>query len=81
VIYLANDVDFWGMQYNPELPIAAIANYVQDKDSIFTQGQSIANNLRVATRDAIAASRLGAMPQDLHDAVRTTEIANWIAYI
>jgi hypothetical protein len=41
----------------------------------------MANNLRVATRDAIAASRLGAMPQDLHDAVRTTEIANWIAYI
>jgi len=81
MVYLANGVDFWGMQYHPELPIAAIADYVQDKDSIFAQGQSMVDDLRAAACDTVAASRLGAMPQDLHDAARTTEIANWLAYI
>ncbi len=80
MVYLANGV-FWVMQYHPELPIAAIAIYVQNKDSIFAQGQSMANDLRAAARGNIAASRLGAMSKGLHDAVRTTEIANWLAYI
>ena len=41
----------------------------------------MANDLRAAARGNIAASRLGAMSKGLHDAVRTTEIANWLAYI
>ncbi|MEH6359914.1 MAG: type 1 glutamine amidotransferase [Amylibacter sp.] len=79
--YHANGVDFWGMQYHPELPTVAIADYVQDRDSLFAKGANLAADLRVAGTDMSAAMRLGCTPDDLREPVRTTELANWLAYI
>ena len=79
--YHANGVDFWGMQYHPELPAAAIADYVIDGHSMFAQGTTISSDLRAAATDADAAMRLGGTLDDLREKVRTTELANWLTYI
>jgi len=79
--YCANGVDFWGMQYHPELPIVAIADYVQREDSLFAKGTGLVADLRAAGTDMDAAMRLGCTPDDLREPVRTTELANWLAYI
>jgi len=79
--YHANGVDFWGMQYHPELPTAVIADYVQDRDSLFSKGANLAADLCVAETDMDAAMRLGCTPGDLRAPVRTTELANWLTYI
>lgn len=79
--YHANGVDFWGVQYHPELPTAVIADYVRDRDSLFAKGANLAADLCVAETDMDAAVRLGCTPDDLRAAVRTTELANWLAYI
>jgi GMP synthase (glutamine-hydrolysing) len=81
VAYLANGVDFWGMQYHPELSAAAIADYVMDGHSMFAQGTALSADLRAAETDADAAMRLGGMLDDLREDVRTTELANWLAHI
>ena len=79
--YHANGVDFWGMQYHPELPTAVIADYVRDRDSLFAKGANLAADLCVAETDMDAAVRLGCTLDDLREPVRTTELANWLAYI
>ncbi len=77
--YQANGVDFWGIQYHPELPASAIAGYVEA--GFFAQGASLADDLRLAETDADAAKRLGGVPEDLCALTRTTELANWLAYL
>ncbi len=79
--YNANGVSFWGMQYHPELPTVAIADYVQNEDSLFAKGADLAADLLAAGTDLSAAMRLGCTPDDLRESVRTTELANWLAYI
>jgi GMP synthase (glutamine-hydrolysing) len=77
--YCANGVDFWGMQYHPELSATAISGYVEA--GFFAQGANLANDLRLAETDADAAKRLGGMPEDLCALTRTTELANWLAHL
>lgn len=77
--YRANGVDFWGMQYHPELSATAIAAYVEG--GLFAQGANLAGDLRLAESDADAAKRLGGLPKDLCTLTRTTELANWLAYL
>lgn len=77
--YCANGVDFWGMQYHPEMTASAIAGSVQDKNSIFTEAGNLSTDLRLAETDADAAMRLGGTLRDLSESVRTTELANWLA--
>ena len=79
--YHANGVDFWGMQYHPELSATAIAAYVMDGRGIFAQGTVMSDDLRTAATDADAAMRLGGTLNDLREIVRTTELANWLAHI
>jgi GMP synthase (glutamine-hydrolysing) len=79
--YHANGVDFWGMQYHPEMPIKIVADSVQDSSGIFGQAAGLSADLRIAETDAAAAARLGGASHDLSEAIRTTELANWIAYL
>ncbi len=79
--YYANGVDFWGMQYHPELPTTAIADYVQYGGGIFNHAEALSADLRVAETDVDAAMRIGGTPDDLRAATRTIELANWLTYI
>ncbi len=80
MIYHANGVNFWGMQYHPELPPPAIADYVKDARGIFGLAKNLAEDLLVAETDPAAATRLGSTPEDLRESVRTTELVNWLNY-
>lgn len=77
--YHANGVDFWGMQYHPELPATAIAGYV--RGGFFAQGADLAADLRIAATDAAAVARLGGTLADLDKIIRTTELGNWLAHL
>ncbi|MEH6631777.1 MAG: type 1 glutamine amidotransferase [Halopseudomonas aestusnigri] len=79
LVYNANGVNFWGMQYHPELPTTAIADYVQDAQGIFSKAQNLAEDLLAAQTDPKAAYRLGSKPEDLLEKVRTTELSNWLS--
>lgn len=79
MIYQANGVDFWGVQYHPELSTTAIAGYVES--GFFAQGAGLAGDLRLAEFDAQAAKRLGGISEDLCVDARTIELANWLAYL
>lgn len=81
VAYQAHGVDFWGMQYHPEMPVSAIASAVQDSTSIFGAAQSLVRDLHLAETDQDAAARLGGNRHDLGERARTTEIANWLQHI
>ncbi|WP_419905215.1 type 1 glutamine amidotransferase [Kiloniella sp.] len=81
MVYNTNGVNFWGMQYHPELSAPAIADYVKDGRGIFSQAQNLIEDLMVAETDASAAARLGSRPEDLLEKNRTTELANWLSLV
>ncbi|MBY6142167.1 gamma-glutamyl-gamma-aminobutyrate hydrolase family protein [Leisingera daeponensis] len=81
MVYDVNGVDFWGMQYHPEMPISSIADSVSDETSIFMNASSLVSDLRIAETDLDAATRLGGKSEELSEKARTAEIANWLAHV
>ncbi len=81
MVYQANGVDYWGMQYHPEMPIHAVADCVLDTSSIFSESLELAKDLRCAESDLDAAARLGGKPEEMAEKIRTTELANWLSHI
>lgn len=73
--YEKDGVDFWGMQYHPELSCETVANGME------RWGRSTPeylNNLRVAATDADAAKAVGTTPEEQTFETRTLELRNWL---
>jgi GMP synthase (glutamine-hydrolysing) len=79
--YNVNGVDFWGMQYHPELTLAWIADSVGGGKGLFVSGADLAADLRVAEEDDAAAVRLGALRTLLDAETRTLELRNWLLHV
>jgi GMP synthase (glutamine-hydrolysing) len=79
--YVGNGVDFWGMQYHPEMTLNDAANIVASGVGLFGNGAPMADDLRAAETDAAAAARLGVSQALLRAEVRTLELGNWLAHV
>lgn len=81
MVYQANGVDYWGMQYHPEMPIHSVADCVLDATSIFSESSKLTSDFRSAETDMDAVARLGGKPEEISEKVRTTELANWLSHV
>lgn len=74
--YERDGVDFWGMQYHPELTCENVADGMErwgrsDPDTLA--------NLRAAPADETAAAAVGTTPEEQAFEIRTLELRNWLA--
>ena len=78
-VYEQNGIQFWGMQYHPELPPARIAELVAD-EGLFNADPELAFHLNAVAKDAHCESvqTLGIKPSDLADHMRMRELINWL---
>ena len=80
-VYEADGIDFWGVQYHPEIAPEEIAQYLRSRPDLFADHQHLVADLLVAERDDEAAARFGAQSDELRPPVRTTELRNWLAHV
>jgi len=74
-------VDFWGLQYHPEISPSIVANAIREHGSLFSNtGIDIEDLLKVET-DLETAQRLGCSLADFELPNRTRELINWIEYV
>lgn len=78
-VYEQEGIQFWGMQYHPELPPARIAELVAD-EGLFNADPELAFHLNAVAKDAHCESvqALGIKPSDLVDHMRMRELINWL---
>lgn len=75
--YEKGGVDFRGSQYHPEVAPALISAAIRQ----MAGDLELAADLDACETDRAAAARLGATPEDLALAVRTTELRNWLGHV
>ncbi|TCL00567.1 GMP synthase (glutamine-hydrolysing) [Shimia isoporae] len=76
----AGGVDFWGVQYHPEMTALDVAGSTGGR-SVFGDGEDLTPHLMVADNDPEAALRLGGQADSLIPKVRTRELSNWLAHV
>ena len=69
-------VDFWGMQYHPEVEAAFFGRYLGGLGKI---DDATATDLQLADHDAEAARRLNTTTQAQQPDIRLTELRNWLS--
>lgn len=74
-VYEQGGVQFWGVQYHPELPPAFVGAYAEAGGKITADH---AADMARAESDPAAAARLGTRVQDQQFTGRTLEIRNWL---
>lgn len=79
--YARNGVDFWGVQYHPELTVGRIADYMRGGGGLFGSRAHMIPDLDAAMTDADAAARIGTTPAALKPEVRAMELLNWVAHV
>lgn len=79
VVYEKDGIDYWGVQYHPELTPEEIAGAMTRMDP---KGYAalIADLMNAATNEA-AANRLGGTVEGLSLSNRTLELRNWLAHV
>lgn len=77
--YETGGVDFWGMQYHPELRPGAMVRSV--RSGLFASGAALADDLGRAEKDEAAAARLGSSVAELAPEVRMIELRNWLGHL
>ena len=81
-VYEKDGVQFWGMQYHPELPPSRIAELVAG-EGLFNTDPELAEHLNKVAQDSESESvaALGIKPSDLAPKMRMREIDNWLKMI
>jgi len=81
-IYEKDGIQFWGMQYHPELTPGRIAELVAE-DGLFSSEAELANNLKVVDKNPNSESvkHLGIKSSDLDPNMRMRELTNWLDMI
>lgn len=82
MVYERNGIQFWGMQYHPEISPKQIAALIAG-EGLFTGSLELAENLRAAEENplSIATQALKVSSRDLLPNTRMLEIKNWLAFI
>ncbi|MEL7099793.1 MAG: type 1 glutamine amidotransferase [Pseudomonadota bacterium] len=81
MVYEANGARVWGTQYHPELSLADIAVYVQDRGGLFEAYGHQAADMEAAETDDAAASRLSTTRAAQAVSTRALELRNWLAIL
>ena len=76
--YARNGVDFWGVQYHPEMPARQMAERLKVMSGMAAVDLSDLSN---CSTDRTAAERLGTTPEEMQTDMRATEIRNWLDHI
>jgi GMP synthase (glutamine-hydrolysing) len=81
-VYEKEGVQFWGMQYHPELTPGRIAELVADS-GLFSGDPELAHHLKALDENPNTDSikSLGIKPSDLEPHMRMRELINWITFI
>ena len=80
--YKGNGVDFWGVQYHPEMSVTNVAELLLDltDPSEAEEDALIKELLAVETNEAIA-ERFGTTTEAQRTRTRTLELQNWLSYL
>ena len=78
-VYEQDGIQFWGMQYHPELPPGRIAELIED-DGLFNGDPELAAHLNAVEKNPHADSvqSLGIKSSDLAENMRMRELINWL---
>ena len=81
-IYEKDGIQFWGMQYHPELTPGRIAELVAE-DGLFSSEAELANNLKAVDKNPNSESvkHLGIKSSDPDPKMRMRELTNWLDMI
>ena len=80
--YKGNGVDFWGVQYHPEMTATNVAEMLQDRLDPFENEEEvlIRDLLALETSDEIA-ERHGTTSEAQRAETRALELRNWVSYL
>ncbi len=79
--YENGGVNFWGMQYHPEMRAKHLSDIVRTGAGIFTEYQGMAEDLLLAETDEATALKIGSSVQALSAESRKLEIHNWLRFL
>ncbi len=79
--YEANGVNFWGVEYHPELSIRSIGEYIDANRAKFDGYLQLVDDLLDAQSSEAAAARLGSAIDELARPARTLELQNWLSFV
>ena len=79
--YKNGPIDFWGIQYHPEVAPSTIAAAFREGKSMFSSSAPPLDDLARVDQDVEAAARLGCSVEDFVLSTRTRELTNWLAYV
>jgi len=79
--YENGGVNFWGMQYHPEMRAKHLSDIARTGAGIFTEYQGMAEDLLLAETDQGTALKLGSSVQALCAETRKLEIHNWLRLV
>jgi len=80
-VYDFDGIDFWGVEYHPEISAVNIGKYMQGNLQKFPNTQDVIKDLLVAETNSAAAARLGTSIGDMSSQTRTTELRNWLRHV
>ncbi|MGB5868555.1 MAG: type 1 glutamine amidotransferase [Albidovulum sp.] len=79
--FCEGDIDFWGIQYHPEVAPSTIASAFRERLSIFASSAPNLEDLSNVETDPEAAARLGCRIEDFVFDTRTLELTNWLEHV
>ncbi|MGB3314859.1 MAG: type 1 glutamine amidotransferase [Albidovulum sp.] len=79
--YTKGNIDFWGIQYHPEVAPRTMAAAYREGKSMFAQFSPPLDDLEQVETDAAAAARLGCSVSDFVFKTRTLELSNWLLHV
>ena len=80
-VYNSDGIDFWGVEYHPEISAVNIGKYMQANLQKFPGTQELVEDLLIAETNPQAAARLGTSIGDMSSQTRTIELRNWLRHI
>lgn len=79
MVFESTGVNFWGVQYHPELGLSHIADYIRQFDGIFAGQKMLLAKIEDAmNQPATTESAMGAKIGELEPNTRGTELINWL---
>ena len=79
--YTNGPIDFWGIQYHPEVAPSTIAAAFREGKSMFSASAPPLDDLARVEHDAECAARLGCSVDDFVLSTRILELTNWLAHV
>ncbi|MEM7206410.1 MAG: type 1 glutamine amidotransferase [Pseudomonadota bacterium] len=79
--YNSSGIDFWGVEYHPEISAKNIGKYIRASGDKFPNCDDLVHFLLNAETNSEAASQVGTSIEDMSAKIRTTELRNWLNHV